>query len=381
VATVESPPLSGLTVLSLAEQYPGPYATLVLADLGAQVILVERPTGDPSRANPEFFEALNRNKKSVTLDLASDAGRQAFGMLAASADALIEGFRPGVMTRLGFGYDELSAINDRLVYVSISGFGQTGPYRSRPGHDLSFQALAGLLHDRIGESQPATPWLSIGNLAAGLFAAIGVLAGIAARTRTGRGSYLDLAMLDGLVSLLTVHLAPLLNASDGIGVAPDPGYGLFRTADDGLLALSVYGEDHFWAGLCRAVGLDDDAELSFAARSAREPELRAALAEAIAREPLAEWSERLDAANLPYAPVHDLASVIVDPQVVERGMIAAGDGGRRFVTQPIRVRGVETDSALRSPALGEHTAEVLEAAGCTRDLIEAAVAQQGAGAR
>jgi crotonobetainyl-CoA:carnitine CoA-transferase CaiB-like acyl-CoA transferase len=384
MARDSTPPLAGLTVLSLAEQYPGPFATLVLADLGARVVLVERPTGDPSRANPAFFESLNRNKLSVSLDLRSDAGREAFLALVRRADAVLEGFRPGVMARLGLGYEELSSVNPALVYVSITGFGQTGPYASLPGHDLSFQALAGMLHDRLQPGGTASvPWLSLANLASGAFAAMGVLAGLVSRTRTGRGVYVDLAMLDTLVSMLTAHLTPLLHGVAGPHVSAEPGYGLFRTADDRLIALSIYGEDEFWRRLSSAIGLVDEARLTASERSTREPELRRLVEDAIAARSYDEWAAVFGAEGLPFAPVNDLEAVLVDPQLAQRGMfvdIPTDDGQtKRFVSQPLRFADMETAPRSPAPTLGADTAAVLAEAGCSAELIRQAIAASAAG--
>ena len=363
-------PLAGLTILSLAEQYPGPYATLVLGDLGARVILVERPTGDPSRANPAFFASLNRGKESVALDLRSAAGREAFLTLAASADALVEGFRPGVMARLGLSHEELHELNPGLVYVSISGFGQSGPYAARPGHDLSFQALAGMLHDRDAEGE--APWLSLGNLASGTFAVIGVLAGLVSRSQTGRGSYVDLAILDSLVSLMTAHLVPLLQGAPDAHVPPEPAYGLFATADGRVLALSIYGEDAFWRSLCEAAGLPRVAGLSMPERLAREPELRVLLADAIRARPYEEWASLLERDGIPFAPVNELGAVLTDPQVAARRMVvdvSTSSGAKQFVRQPLQFDGMGPGPRSDAPELGADTERVLTAAGCPDDII------------
>ena len=342
-------PLAGLRVVSLAEQYPGPFATLILSDLGADVVLVERVAGgDPSRRDPPFFAALNRDKRSVALDLKRPEGRDAVLRLARKADVLLEGFRPGTMDRLGLGYRDVSRANPRVVYVSLSGFGHTGPYRDVPGHDLSFQALAGLLHREIGESRPALPWLPLGNLAGGLFAVIETMAALRARDSSGRGSHVDVAILDALVSLVTVPLATRGRASE----LRDPGYGLFAAKDGALVALSVWGEDHLWAALCRSIGLDRYASMTFAQR-ARAPRLAAALRRAIAARPLADWSKEWRRAGVPFAPVNDLEGVVRDPQVKAR-------------------RAVRT--SRRGPRLGEHTRELLREAGYDARRIDALVA-------
>lgn len=360
-----SGPLAGLRVVSLAEQYPGPYATLLMADLGAEVILVERPgSGDPARQFPAFHEALNRNKRAVAIDLKSEAGREALRGLLRTADVMLEGFRPGTMARLGFGWPEVSALNPRLVLVSISGFGQHGPYRDRPAHDLSYQAIAGLLHAqaRSGAPQPAGD-LAIGDLSSAMFAAVGALAALHERARTGRGRHVDVSMTDGLVSWMTVALGPTMNGEPLADIAAEPAYGSFRCGDGRLLTLSIAHEDWFWRPLCALLGIDDAAGFGREERVANAAALRARIAEALARAPRAEWAERLDAAGIAWGPVHDLDEVAADPHFNARGLfreVPDGRGGtRRVVAQPLVFDGEHPGPVRGAPALGEGNAELL----------------------
>ena len=362
-----SGPLTGLRVVSLAEQYPGPYATLLMADLGADVILVERPgVGDPARQFPAFHEALNRNKRAVAIDLKSDDGREALRRLLAGADVMLEGFRPGTMARLGFGWDEVSRLNPRLVYVSISGFGQDGPYRDRPAHDLSYQAIAGLLYAqaRSGVPQPP-PDLAIGDLSSAMFATVGTLAALLERARTGRGRHVDVSMTDGLVSWMSVALVPAMNGAPLVDIAAEPAYGTFRCADGRLLTLSIAHEDWFWRPLCELLGMPDAASLGHDGRVADGPALRARIGEALAREPRAAWAERLDAAGIAWGPVLDLDEVAADPHFVARGMfrgVPDGRGGnRRFVAQPLVFDGVHPGPARGAPGIGQDDAALLAA--------------------
>ena len=255
--------LDGFRIVCLAEQYPGPYATLLLADLGADVILVERPgSGDPARQFPGFHAALSRNKRSVVIDLKAEDGKRQLRDLIASADVLMEGFRPGTMERLGFGYAAVELLNPKLVYVSISGFGQSGPYRDRPAHDLSYQAIAGFLFrqaetgalDSHGE-------IAIGDLSSGMFAAIGTLAALLECTRTGRGKYIDVSMTDGLLSWMSVLVGPVLNGQAVADIGAEPAYGLFRCAGNKILSLSIAHEDWFWKPFCKLLVMDDVADL------------------------------------------------------------------------------------------------------------------------
>jgi crotonobetainyl-CoA:carnitine CoA-transferase CaiB-like acyl-CoA transferase len=358
-------PLSGLRVVSLAEQYPGPYATLLMADLGAEVILVERPGGgDPARQFPAFHEALNRNKRAVEIDLKTDAGRAALRRLLRDADVMLEGFRPGTMARLGFGWDAVSALNPRLVYVSISGFGQDGPYRDRPAHDLSYQAMAGLLfaQARAGVPQPAGE-VAIGDLSSAMFAAVGALAALHERARTGRGRHVDVSMTDGLVSWMSVLLGPAMNGAPLADFAAEPAYGTFRCGDGRLLTLSIAHEDWFWRPLCALLGMEDAAGYGRAERVANGASLRARIAEAIGRETRATWAGRLDAAGIAWGPLNDLDEVADDPHFVARGLfreVPDGQGGtRRVVAQPLVFDGIHPGPVRGTPAPGEGNAELL----------------------
>lgn len=357
--------LEGIRILSLAEQYPGPYATLLLADLGADVILVERPgIGDPARQFPTFHAALNRNKRSVALDLKDDGDKQRFRDLAASADVLLEGFRPGTMARLGLGYEAMASINPGLVYASISGFGQTGPYRDRPAHDLSYQALAGFLHHQAATRSTQIPSdIAVGDLSSGMFAALGVLTALLARGRTGKGSYVDVSMTDGLVSWMSVMVGPAMNGEPPANIAAEPAYGLFECQDGKLLSLSIAHEDWFWKPFCTLIGMDDVADLKRAQRTRRESELTARIGRAIAAAPRGQWAEKLDAAGIPWGPVNAIGEVATDPHFSERGLfcdVAEADGKhRRYVAQPLIFDGLHPGPTRGVPALGEHTDEVL----------------------
>lgn len=382
------PLLAGISVLSIAEQFPGPYATLLLADLGADVVVVERPGGgDPTRERaPEFHESLNRNKRSVALDLKHPEGRDAFLRLAGSADVVLEGFRPGVVERLGVGYAAVRGVNPDVVYVSISGFGQTGSLRDLPAHDLSLQAVAGLLHDRLGDREcgPA-PWLAVGDLSAGTFAALAVLGGLVARDRTGEPSYVDVSMADGLVSWMTPFLFAAANGMALPGLPPrDPGYGIFPTADGGAICLSIAFEDWFWADLCDRAGIIEHATLTARARVERYEELQGLLADVFARRTRAEWEQVLGAGGVPFAPVLSLADVLAHPHVAERALVVEvpgrdGRDDRRHVRQPLQVLEVETTIGRHVPRVGEHTRQMLRDVGFTDDQISRLAARGVAG--
>lgn len=333
-------PLEGIRILTLAEQYPGPYATLVAADLGAEVIIVERNSGDPARQFPGFHAALNRNKKSVVLDLKTEQGKDALRDLIRGADVLMEGYRPGTMARLGFGYDAVAEINPRIVYLSISGFGQTGPYRDRPAHDLSYQALAGLLFRQAESGRiEAPPELAIGDLSSAMFALTGMLSALLHRGRTGWGTYVDVSMTDGLVSWMTSALAPRMNGTSAAFVNDEPGYGVFECADGKLLTLSIAHEDWFWQPLCALLGMGDAASLCHVQRVAGQDALRARIAAGVKQRSRAEWGVELERAGIPWGPVNTLDEVVADDHFRQRGMfrqVARANGGASWhVAQPL----------------------------------------------
>lgn len=358
-------PLAGVRIVSLAEQYPGPYATLLLADLGAEVILVERPAGgDPARQFPDFHAALNRNKMSVAIDLKSEAGHAALTDLVASADVLMEGFRPGTMARLGFSYEAMAALHPGLVYVSISGFGQTGPYRDRPAHDISYQAMAGFFFRQAEAGDTSSPGeIAVGDLSSGMFAALGTMAALFERTRTGRGKHVDVSMTDGLVSWMSVMVGPIMNGGAVADIGAEPAYGLFTCGDGAMLSLSIAHEDWFWKPLCTLLGMEDAAALNRAERVRREGELRSRIGAVLATADRADWAGKLDAAGLPWGAASTLAEVAADPHFTERGLfrtVSDGDGReRRHVAQPLVFSGEHPGPRTGTPALGEHTDEVL----------------------
>ena len=338
----------------------------MLGDLGADVISVERPgAGDPARAVPAFHEALNRNKRSVALDLKSPEGREGLERLLESADVFMEGFRPGTMKRLGFGPEEVAERWPKVVYASISGFGQTGVYRDRPAHDLSYQGVTGLLAERVSSGDVSDPGsLAVGDLSAGTFAALGVVTALFRRERSGRGGHVDVAMTDALVSWMTGSLAPVMNGHQAVHLGHvEPAYGIFRCGDGQLLTLSVAYEDWFWQPLCDVLGLPDLRSLGRNDRVANRESIRQRITEVLARKGLDEWSQLLDAAGVPWGPVHDLEGLAADPHFVERGMFVevtnVDSSKAQAVAQPLVFDGVRPSPARGVPALGEGNAELL----------------------
>ncbi len=356
-----SGPLDGITILSLAEQFPGPYATLILADMGANVILVERPSGgDPARAFPDFYNAIARNKQSVALDLKNTEDKDKFLKLVAKADVVLEGFRPGVMERLGLGYETLKQAKPDIIYLSLTGFGQHGPYARRPAHDLSYQAVAGMLAGRAPGSDVSG--LAIGDIAGSMFAALSIVVAIVGRLRTGGGTSIDLSLTDSLVSWLTYELGPAANGGERISVAEEPGYGIFICQDGQSLTLSIAHEDHFWRILSDLLGLGEDiASLSHGQRVKQRLELQDRLAAAIKGHSLAHWAALFEAHSLPWGPVQFFEDVISDPHFLSREMFTdPGAFDTVFVNQPVRFSAYETGVRTGVPELGEHNDLLLQ---------------------
>ena len=356
-------PLAGMRVVSMAEQYPGPYATMIMSDLGAEVVIVERRgTGDPARQFPPFFAALNRGKRSVAIDMKTSEGVAALRRLVANADIFLEGFRPGTADRLGIGWEELRAVNDALVYVSISGFGQDGPYRLRPAHDLSYQAAAGLL----GENE--TPWrltdpLATADLSSGLFAVIGCLSALRHRDSTGQGSYIDVAMMDSLIALMATNLHPAANGIERVWIEDEPGYGIYATLD-GHISLSLSYEDWFWDSTCATLELPELVSLTAEQRRADSAAIRARLQERLLTNSNDHWARLFAETDVPFAVVATVDDVVADPQVAARGMITAADGaGARYVRQPLTINGRGSGPLTGVPQVGGDSVSVLAEAG------------------
>lgn len=340
-------PLAGCVVVSLAEQYPGPYATMLLADLGADVTMVERPGGDPTRRYPELFGALNRNKRSVMLDLKSESGRAALESLLVGADILIEGFRPGVLERLGFAPERLRREYPQLVVVSISAYGQTGPDRDLGAHDLAVQGRAGLLA-RASDPLGAVP---TADLVSGVFAALGAVTGLVARSSRGDGAHVDVSMLDCLLAWQAVRMAGSLTGEAATGYPPrEPAYGVFRCADGRDIVLAVAGEDHQWTALCDELGLAEARAVRTAERERRSGELRALLREALACRRSDQVIARLESVQVSCGLVRDLAEVADDEQVRARNMVVeTAPSQRRVVRQPLLFDGEAMTSFSDAP--------------------------------
>jgi crotonobetainyl-CoA:carnitine CoA-transferase CaiB-like acyl-CoA transferase len=347
--------LSEVRVLDLSVWRPGPYATQLLAEIGADVLKVEPPGGDPMRVYPELFAGLHANKRSIVLDLKHGGDRRRALELAAEADVVIEGFRPGVAARLGVGYDDIRAVAPSVIYCSVSGLGQSGPLRRAPGHDLNYQAWAGALTPDGGE--PEVSKLPIADLAGGMAAAFAICAALVRRQRTGEGEYIDAAMTDvlatwtGAATPRTRDSEPSESATEPRGV---PGYGLFATADGRYLTLGVLSEDHFWTALCDALDIDDGRDLRFVERMERASELQPRIAGVIAGRNRDELVDTLLACDVPVAPVLDRNEMLELPHLREREVATSDRWADRSIGYPVRLAHHAARRTSPPPELDQH---------------------------
>lgn len=360
--------LQGIRVLDLSNFLPGPYLSLQMADHGAEVIKIEQPgEGDPGRhiglsdgPHTVFFRNLNRGKKSVVLDLKQPADRDALLALVDSADVFIESFRPGVAARLGVDYATLSQRNPRLVYCSISAFGQTGPHRDRPAHDLALEAYAGALSLNVDAGgQPVIPGLPVADLLAALQGLSGVLMALLRRRDSGRGDYIDIGMLDCMVAALRNVVGPTFAE----GRQPDPRlerttggsafYRLYATQDGGSIALAGQ-EPKFIHALLNALGRPDLAEPVLRGPGAHQQPVMDFLAATFRQATRAAWEARLGGLDVCFGAVNSLPQAFEDPQVLARGMVLRDDAGRPHIASPIRFLDEPAQYDLHSPGLGAH---------------------------
>lgn len=370
-------PLEGIRVLDLSQLYPGPLCTMILADLGAEVIKVEPPgTGDHARAYPFLFNQINRNKKSLSLNLKHPRAQEAFRKLAAGADVVVEGFRPGTTSRLGVDYPTLREINPRIIYCSISGFGQDGPYRERPGHDINYLAMGGVLgltRDRKGK--PVILGFEVADIVSALNSVIGILAALQARERTGEGQVVDISMLDCVVALLSNSLGPYLETGELPIMNPihaTPHYGIFETSDGKYLVIGIVHEDWFWDELCEVLGMEDAKGLNVMQRIANRESLLPRVREAVRSRTLQEWLQIMEGKDIPYSDLPGIAEALKDPQVQHRHMVVeVGEGERRMrqLGSPYKLSSTPPRFELPPPRLGEHTEELLLEAGYSREKI------------
>jgi formyl-CoA transferase len=382
--------LEGLRVIDLTQVMAGPYCAMMLADLGADVVKIESPLGDSTRQMPggvghetPSFNAVNRGKRSIIVDLKTADGRAVVARLAQSADILVENYRPGVMQGLGLDYPSLAALNPRLIYASISGYGQTGPHRSKGGFDLIAQGVAGIM-SVTGEAggAPVKAGVPLTDLGAGLFALVGILAALEARHRTGAGQLIDTSLLDAGVALSVWEATEYFSGAgipDALGSAHrmNAPYQAIRCAD-GFITIGAANQRLF-VKLCEVLGHPEWAVSPEFADNASRVRHRAALAARIesvmSAEPRSHWLARFDANDIPCGPINDYAQVFADPQVVARDLVVEVEhpslGRVRTLGSPIKMSATPPRVDRRAPLLGEHTNEVLAESGLSVEEIAA----------
>ena len=381
-------PLSGIRILDLSRLLPGAYASQMMADFGADVIKVEEPgTGDYGRFMPPhgpggmslYFVAINRNKRSITINLKTEQGREIFQRMVRQADVVLESFRPGVMERLGLGYEQLKELHPGIIYCAISGYGQDGPYRLRAGHDLNYAGYAGLLHyNRSSYGEPAMPPTQLGDLAGGSYMAIiGILTAIVGRTQTGVGRKIDVSMTEGVMSLLPLVTTTYLNT----GKAPRPGhssldgglpcYNIYETKDGKHVTLAAL-EPKFWHTFCTHVGHLELLPFHMPVGPGEREQAMDMLRAIFKTRTRDEWVAELGETDACIGPVYSIDEALNDPHAQSRGIsVSSGAGTETFQTLPSfpRISENEYEQRYAPPTIGEHTADLLHEAGYSDEEI------------
>ncbi|MGD9358410.1 MAG: CaiB/BaiF CoA-transferase family protein [Desulfobacterales bacterium] len=368
--------LSGITVIDLSRLLPGPYCSMVLADHGARVIAVEDKR---FLADELFFNLINRNKEHMSLNLKTEKGKEIFFRLIQNADVLLEGFRPGVVDRLGVGYETVQKVNPKIIYCSITGYGQSGPFRDRAGHDANYLGYAGVL-DLIGEADrpPSIPGVPIADMAGGsMNAAIGILLALFARQNTGKGQYIDISMTDGMVAFLpTAMFFRQLTGqepvrADGLFSHRYACYNTYETADGRFLSIGAV-EKRFWRQLCDLLGVPDYAELQY--DDQHRIEIIDFMRQAFKQKTLNEWNLVFGDKDICWGRVQSLSEVLEDPLFRQREMVVEikGNDGKTSKALGVPVKLSDTPGAVRKPPVdfGESTSDILQELGYTPNEIK-----------
>ncbi|HEX4151465.1 MAG TPA: CoA transferase [Steroidobacteraceae bacterium] len=368
--------LSGIRVVEQGTFITGPCAGMMLADLGADVIKVESPEGDPYRSYQggyysPHFQAYNRNKRGIALDLKSATEREIFDGLVREADVFIQNFRPGTAGRLGASHERLSALNPRLVYASISGFGSSGPYADRPSYDSVAQALSGFLSVVVDSSRPRFLGPALADAITGIYAAYGVLGALVQRGRTGIGCLVEVSMLEAMAHFAVEPFAAFFALGDRPASSDRPRLAqayILRTADARLIAIHLSSLEKFWDGLLEALNAPELArDARFNRRTARiehYEELNEELARRFSQQSLAHWVERLEHSDVPFAPIKAIDEVVHDPQVEHLGLIVpvrSAHSGAQAVRPPVQFGGIRGASVRAAPTLDQHGPAIRDA--------------------
>jgi crotonobetainyl-CoA:carnitine CoA-transferase CaiB-like acyl-CoA transferase len=379
--------LEGTIAIDVSGHVAGPYAGSLLGDLGCEVIKVELPDGgDTHRGrNPKYegygpsFRALNRNKKSVTLNLREKKGREILLQLLETADILLENFRPATRNRLGLDYEPLAALNPRLIHCSISGYGQSGPYRDKPGFDTIGQALSGMMSLVTDLDDPKVAGVSFVDHAAGIFAAHGIMAALLARAKTGRGQFIDVSLLQVAIAFIESHVADYLNGGEAVSRENFPKGRIYSLLDCEGKPFMVHlsGHNEAWEALLKAAELDERIDdPRFASRQHRtdhHDEIVRMLRQQFGKKPRDYWLPRLDAGNIPNAPINTIEEVFHNPQIQHLGIPKQIDhpkmGPTNLVGSPINLSDTPPRFFRPAPLLAEHTEDILGRLGYDRDAI------------
>ena len=358
--------LDGITVIDISRLLPGPFCSMILADHGARVIAIEDRRYE---AEGLYVPTINRNKSHMTLNLKSEQGKKIFFQLIEKADVLLEGFRPGVTNRLGIDYEKIKTVNSRIVYCSVTGFGQTGDYSNRAGHDIDYLSIAGIL-DVIGkpDQPPIVPGIQIADIAGGgMSAAIGILLALFKRERTGKGQYIDISMTDSMVSFLPVaqHLFNLLGElpvrGDSLLSHRYAFYNTYETSDGRYISIGAL-EHRFWTVLCNHLGKPEFIPLQFDENYRHE--IIQTLRDIFKQKTMKAWDSELSQLDVCYAPIQNLQEVLDDPFFYEREMVVdiKGKEGKIQKAIGIPVKLSETPGKIKTPpvSFGENTVEILE---------------------
>lgn len=383
--------LQGVMVLDLTRLLPGGFASMMLADFGADVIKIEPPgEGDYARKTfplylheSAYFMNLNRNKRSIVLNLKAERGKELFKELVKKADVVFEGNRPGVMKKLGLDYEALAAINPRLIYCSLSGYGQTGPYHDKAGHDLNYIGFAGVL-DGTGQAggPPVMPLVQIADLVGGTNSVVAILLALQARYVTGRGQYIDIAMSDGVTAWLgyasSHYMAgkPTPPRGQGRLTGGYPCYAVYPTQDSYITVGAL--EKKFWIGLCEKLGREDLIPHQYETGPGSE-EVWEGLRQIFRTRSTAEWLEILSGEDQCVGPVNDMEALFSDPHTLARDMLVTmehpREGTIRMPGSPLKLSDTPAQMRVRPPLMGEHTAEILSALGHSQTEISELVEQ------